>query len=110
MQPRPRPELDECGQPSRHGGGTGERLHGGGGPVARLRSTGRLQRRSVLDRRSESSTPQFLGVGIPTYFGWLFQYVKESEADGTYSMYCTAEDPSSGADAFSAPVLVNVVN
>jgi hypothetical protein len=56
------------------------------------------------------SRPQFLGVAMPTYYGWLFQYIKETVADGTYSIYCTAGDPSSGANAFSPTVLVNVVN
>ena len=56
------------------------------------------------------SSPQFLGVANPTYYGWLFQYAKESVADGTYSIYCTAVDPASGADAFSPNVLVNVAN
>jgi hypothetical protein len=56
------------------------------------------------------SRPQFLGAAIPTYYGWLFQYTKESVADGGYSIYCTAGDSSSGANAFSPAVLVNVVN
>jgi hypothetical protein len=56
------------------------------------------------------SRPQSLGAATPTYYGWLSQYTSESVADGTYSIYCTAGDPSSGANAFSPTVLVNVAN
>lgn len=56
------------------------------------------------------STPQLLGAATRTYYGWLFQYQTGSVADGTYSIYCTASDSSSGANAFSPTALANVVN
>jgi hypothetical protein len=55
------------------------------------------------------SRPQFLGDATPTYYGWLFEYITETVADGYYSIYCTAGSPS-GGNAFSPTVLVNVVN
>jgi hypothetical protein len=56
------------------------------------------------------SRPDFLGDATPTYYGWLYQYISESVPDGTYSAYCTAGDPSSGAGAFSPTILVDVQN
>lgn len=56
------------------------------------------------------SQPQFLGDATPTYYGWLYQYIADTVTDGEYSIYCTATDPSSGANAFSPNVLVNVAN
>jgi hypothetical protein len=55
------------------------------------------------------SRPQFLGNATPTYYGWLYQYIADTVADGVYSIYCTAVGPS-GANAFSPPILVNVAN
>lgn len=56
------------------------------------------------------SGPQFLGDATPTIYGWLYEWDTVSMTDGLYSIYCTAGDPSSGATAFSSPILVNVQN
>ena len=56
------------------------------------------------------SRPQFLGDAIPTYVGWLYELNTLSLTDGIYGIYCTAGDPSSGANAFSPIITVSVGN
>jgi hypothetical protein len=56
------------------------------------------------------SNSQFVGAATPTYYGWLYEWNTASVADGYYSIYCTAGSPSTGANAFSPPILVIVAN
>ena len=56
------------------------------------------------------SGSQFLGDAISTSYGWLYDWGTPSVANGTYTIYCTAGSPSTGATAFSPTILVTVAN
>jgi len=53
------------------------------------------------------SGTQLLGATTLTWFGWLYDWNTASVADGSYSIYCTAELPSGGnATSFAISVIV----
>jgi hypothetical protein len=55
------------------------------------------------------SGTQLLGAATLTWVGWLNDWNTASVADGSYSIYCTAESPS-GAEASSPTISVDVQN
>lgn len=53
------------------------------------------------------SSPQELGNGTLTYYGWLYAWNTASVVDEVYSIYCTAVSPSGGnATSFAISVIV----
>ena len=52
----------------------------------------------AFDYTGPGIPPQQLGVGTPTYYGWIYEWNTTGGANGQYSLNCDAPYPFGGAE------------